>query len=105
MNWQIANRVTSDPTPAQVRAVRRLFVSALSSTPAFAKATNAQRQEMAEAYIYNSVLQGGAFGQIFYAGDKALIQRFSDGRTASFETETGFDLHTVKLTNAGFAAK
>lgn len=104
-NWMIANRVTSDPKPVQVRAVRRLFASVLSSTPAFAKATNAQRQEMAEAYIYNTVLQGGAFGQVFHTGDKALIKRFSDGRAASFKTEMGFDLRTVKLTNAGFAAK
>ncbi len=105
VNWHIANRVTSDPKPAQVRAVRHLFVSVLSSTPAFARATNAQRQEMAEAFIYNSVLQGGAFGQIFRTGDQAQIKRYSDGRAASFKTEMGFDLRTMKLTNTGFAPK
>ncbi len=104
-NWMIANRVTSDPKPAQVRAVRRFFVSALSSTPAFARATNAQRQEMAEGYIYSAVLQDGAFGQVFHTGDKALIQRYSDGRAASFKKEMGLDLRTVQLTDAGFAAK
>jgi len=105
LNWQIANRVTTDPTSAQVRAVRHLFVSVLSSTLAFAKATNVQRQEMAEAYIYNAVLQGGAFAQIFHAGDQALLKRYSDGRAASFKKEMGFDLRTVQLTDAGFAAK
>jgi len=104
-NWMIANRVTSDPTPAQVRAVRRLFVSVLSSTPAFAKATNAQRQEMAEGFIYNTVLQSSAFGQVFHTGDKALLKSYSDGRAASFKQEMGFDLRTVRLTDAGFAAK
>lgn len=104
-NWMIANRVTTDPTRAQVRAVRRLFVSVLSSTPAFAKATGAQRQEMAEGFIYGAVLQGGAFGQVFHTGDKALIQRYSDGRAASFKKEMGFDLHTVQLTDTGFKLK
>jgi hypothetical protein len=104
-NWQIANRVTSDPTNAQVRAVRRLFVSVLSSTPAFARATNAQRQEMAEGYIHGAVLQSAAFAQIFHTGDKALLQRYSDGRAASFKTEMGFDLRTVQLTDTGFKSK
>ncbi len=103
-NWMIANRVTFT-TRAQVQAVRRLMVSVLSSTPAFAKASNAQRQEMAEGYIYNSVLQSGAFVQVFHTGDKALIKKASDARAASFKTETGFDLRSVKLTNTGFAPK
>ncbi len=105
INWQIANRVVNDLKPAQVRAVRRFFASTLASTPAFAKATNAQRQEIAEGYIYSAVMQGGAFGQIFRTGDQAQIKQFSDARAASFKTETGFDLRTVKLTNTGFTAK
>ncbi len=103
-NWMIANRVTFT-SRAQVQAVRRFFASVLSSNPTFAKTTDAQRQEMAEGYIYNSQFQSIAFVSVFHTGDKALIQKLSDGRAASFKTETGFDLRTVKLTNAGFAPK
>lgn len=105
MDWRIANRVMTDPTRVQVQAVRRFFASILSSTPAFAKATGAQRQEMAEAYIYTAVLQGGLFAQVFHTGNKALIQKVSDGQNAQFKKETGIDLRLMKLTNAGFAAK
>lgn len=85
--------------------MRRFFASVLASTPAFAKASDAQRQEMAEGYIYSAILQAAGFGQVFHTGDKALIQKVSDARAASFKTETGLDLRLMKLTSAGFAAK
>ena len=103
-NWMIANRVTFT-NRAQVQGVRRFFASALASTPAFAKATDAQRQEMAEGFIYNAILQGSVFAQVFHTGNKALIKQISDARAAQFKKETGLDLRTMKLTDAGFAAK
>ena len=105
INWQIANRSAGDRKPAQVRAVRAVFASVLASNPAFAKTSDAGRQEIAETYIHNAIFQASAFLEIVYSENNALLQRASNARDISFKRETGLDLRTVKLTDAGFAAK
>lgn len=103
-NWQIANGVLTIK-PAQVQAVRRQVAPMMASNPRFAKLTGAGRQEMAEIFIYNGVLQGVAFGEAMKRGDKSLQKRLGNASVARFKREMKLDLRAIQLTNSGFKPK
>lgn len=88
-----------DPSRALVTAVRGQFVTAMGRTPGFAKTTDAQRQEIAEAMLIQAMLVSGyvqaAKQNPSLAGQ--IKTAIAQGAKATF----GFDLGTVQLTEQG----
>lgn len=103
-SWQVANNVM-ETKRAQVQGARRQLASILTSNAGFAKLSNAQRQEMAEGFIYSQALQSAAYLDAVRRGDKTLQKQISDGTHVGFKKSMGLDLRTVKLSNTGFAIK
>lgn len=101
-NWMMANGVQYAP-PAQVRAVRAQVVPIFVSNPAFRKLNAAQRQEMAEIFIYNQIVQGAAYTGA--AQDQDMRRRLAEAAVARFKNEMGVDLRELKLTPQGFQSK
>lgn len=103
-NWQIATG-SPDPNPGSVHAVRRQVAGILRSTPGFARLSDAQKQEMAEIFIYNTLLQGEVFGGATRRGNSALTARLGDAAVARFRNEMHVDLRSLSLTDQGFVKR
>lgn len=100
-NWLIA-RGSMDAPPAQVRGVREQARRTLVTNARFAGLTSAQRQEMAEVVIYNTLVQGEAYRGAVTKGDAATKARLGDAAVARFRNEMGVDLRALALTDRGF---
>lgn len=99
-NWQIANKV-SFASRAQVQAVRGQVARALGASPAFARMGDAERQALAETFMFNFVAQGSAFSEAAARRDAAATARLSDAAAARFRKDMNLDLRALKLTGAG----
>lgn len=102
-NWLIANGKTTDPTHAQVKGLQRQLAPIMAANPTFAKLTSAQRQELAEVWMINTVAQAGGYTTAVRAGDRATMQKASEAALTRFKNEVKIDLRAVKLTDRGFA--
>ncbi|HEY0263266.1 MAG TPA: DUF6683 family protein [Granulicella sp.] len=100
-NWQMAN-AANEVAPAQVQAVRRQVSSTLLSNPSFTRLNDAQKQEMAEVFIYNQVVQDANYVGAMQRGDKALMQKIGDASVQRFRKEMNLDLRQLALTDNGF---
>lgn len=100
-NWQIANNIPFADR-AKVQAVREQIHRSLVANPAFARFDDAGKQEMAEVFMLNFVVQGSAFSDAAAKGDKALGHRLSDAAVARFRNEMNVDPRQLKLTQVGF---
>lgn len=96
-NWQMANGVETTQ-PAQVMAVRRQVAETMGGF------TEAQRQELAEVFIYNQFLQGTVWMEAGQRGDTAMKRKLGDAAVARFRNEMKLDLRALKLTDQGFVA-
>ncbi|MEO7715559.1 MAG: DUF6683 family protein [Capsulimonas sp.] len=97
--WYGVRGRDEDPPKPQVAAVRRQMANAIKSTPQFASATDAQKQEMAEAMLIHAVLAGQAV-----AAAKAKPEHMTSVKAAIAQGATtafGFDLRRMKLTDKG----
>lgn len=103
-DWLIANNRLDAP-PAQVRAVREQVRSVLGRQAFFARLTEVQRQEMAEVYIYNTLLHSGAYLAMRHKGDTATVQRLGAAAVTRFRNEMHVDLTQITLTEHGFTPK
>ncbi len=103
-NWMMANRI-DNTDGAQVRAVRDQVRGTLSSNPALARLTEAQRQEMAEVFMYNQLLQGEVYTEARRNGHADNVQKLSDAAVARFQHEMGVDLRQLALTGHGFVRR
>jgi hypothetical protein len=97
--WQVAHGDNSVPSKAMARAVAAQAARGMSQSPEFNRATDAQKQEMAEALIVQAMLVASAMEQM--AGNpsqmKALATAVRQGAKAS-----GLDLDAMTLTEQGF---
>lgn len=103
-NWTMANGLTEAP-PAKVRAVRAQMQGVLAHSPAIVRLTDAGRQELAEVYIYNALLQGDVYGSAVKTRDHGLMARLGDAAEARMRNELGLDARHLALTDAGFVAR
>jgi hypothetical protein len=101
-NWQMATR-TSFVDRARVRAVRGQVARALASNPDFKHLGDAGKQEMAETFMLNFVVQGSAYSDAMTRRDAGLAERLSEAAAARFRREVNIDARQLKLTPAGFA--
>jgi hypothetical protein len=99
--WMGAQGRSDDPTPKQMAMVKQQAIDALAATPAFAGASDAAKQELAEALLVQAALIGAAVET--YGNDPATLAKV---RTAIAEgaKAAGVDLNAMKLTDAGFVS-
>jgi hypothetical protein len=97
--WSASRGETDPPGAETFKAVAAQAARGLSSSPEFARATDAQKQEMAEALMVQAALIDGHMEAA--AGDaaqlKAVAQAVSKGAAAS-----GLNLSAMTLTEQGF---
>lgn len=97
--WLATKGSSEDPDPATMRAVRSQVASAISSTSEFANATDAQKQELAEAMIVQAIL----VSQYAEAakGNPELMRTVQDAVATGARTSFGFDLRSLNLSAKG----
>ncbi|KRC78302.1 DUF6683 family protein [Sphingomonas sp. Root241] len=100
LNWAMANG--REGNRAQVLAVRDQTRSILASNPHHAALSEAQRQEMAETFMLNFLVQHAAYSDAMKRRDQATMRRLGDAAVARFRGEMGLDLRRLQLGGAGF---
>lgn len=99
--WQAAHCDTSDPSRAAIRAVRVQAATSILATPQFAGATDAMKQEFAEALLIQAALLEASADT--YKSDPSMLAKLGaavrQGAKAS-----GLDLDAMRLTELGFVA-
>lgn len=100
LNWAMANG--REGNRAQVLAVRDQTRSILASNPRHAALSEVQRQEMAETFMLNFLIQHAAYSDAHKRGDQATMRRLGDAAVARFRSEMGLDLRRLQLGGTGF---
>lgn len=100
--WLASRGRTDDATPRQVAAVRGQAAAALGSLPQLRTASDAVKQEAAEAYLIQTALIGGYLEQADGHPDqmKRLAAAVREGARAA-----GMDLAGLDLTDSGFVVR
>lgn len=100
--WLMTKSRTDDPTRAQVTGLRDQFRPLLLSIPSVAGLGDAQKQEMAESLLLQTVL----FGILAegWKDDPASLAEFGQGLQQG-TAELGLDLGQVELTDKGFVVR
>ena len=97
LNWAIANG--ADNNRSQALAVRAQVRAILAGQ---ASRADAQRQEMAEIFILNFLIQHAAYVEAVQRGNRELQRRLGDAAMVRFRKEMGVDLRKLRLTDSGF---
>jgi hypothetical protein len=100
--WQIANGDSSTPSKQMMQAVATQAAKGLLQSQEFAAATEAQKQEMAEALMVQGALIASAFEQA--AGDQARLDAIGAAVAKGAEA-SGLELDKMTLTEDGFVPK
>lgn len=97
--WYGVRGRDDDPTRAQLTAVRAQMTTAIGSVPQFTAATDAQKQELAEAML----IQAGLVSQAVTAakGRPALLEQVKEAVAQGARATFNFDLRTLQLTGQG----
>lgn len=97
--WYGVRGRDDDPTRAQLTAVRGQMANATGSVPQFAAATDAQKQELAEAMLIQAALVGQAVTAA--KGQPALLEGVKKAVAQGASATFNFDLRTLRLTDQG----
>jgi hypothetical protein len=97
--WQAANGDTSDPSRATMQAVKRQSASALAATSEFGAATDATKQEMAEAMMVQAMLISASVD--VYKDDPNMMRQLGAAVRKGAKA-SGLDLDAMTLTDEGF---
>jgi hypothetical protein len=100
--WLGAHGRQDDVSAAQVAAVKNQTLMVLSATPQFSAATDAQKQELAEALLIQSALIEAAID--YAASDPTLLEQ-TKAAIAQGAQNFGLDLYQMNLTPQGFLLK
>ena len=100
LNWLIVNG--GDTRPGQMQAVRRRIQPTIASDPAFARLSEAQRQEMAEVLMINFIFQRDTYLHAVQTHDEPLLAKARAAAVTRFQREAGLDLRRIALTDQGF---
>jgi len=99
--WGASQKKNIEPDPATLEAVKRQVRSALAATPNFAEASDAERQEFAEALLLQAAILGSGLDQ--WKSNPEMLERLAaaahQGALAS-----GLDLAKMTLTPDGFVS-
>ncbi|TDT96648.1 hypothetical protein DFO45_1843 [Azorhizobium sp. AG788] len=97
--WAAARGSNDTPPPRTVNAVRRQAAEALSGADGIRTATDAQKQELAEALLVQAVLIDGAVDQA--KGNPAQMRQVS-AAARKMAGGMGLDVGAMQLTEKGF---
>ena len=97
--WLVANKRDEDPAPGTVAMVRQQARNAFAATPGFAKTSDAERQEYAEALLLQATMLSSAFEQ--FKSDPKLLDQLANAARQGAKS-SGMDLSKMTLTNNGF---
>lgn len=100
--WNGANGIETSPDRAQFQAVRQQAAAALSVTPEVARADDAQKQEMAEVMLLQSVLIDQAITSA--KNDPATLGQVA-AAVRQGAAATGLPLDRMELTASGFVTR
>lgn len=101
-NWLIANGKTRN-TRAQAQGLKNQLGSVLAKDRTVSRLTNAQRQELAEVWMINTIAQAGGYQTALKQGDTPMIDKAREAAVTRFRNEVKFDLRSLILTDRGFA--
>jgi len=99
--WGASQKQNFEPDPATVEAVKRQVRSAFAATPDFAEASDAERQEFAEALLLQAAILGSGLDQ-WESDPKMLEQLAKAARQGALAS--GLDLANMTLTRDGFVS-
>ncbi len=97
--WQAAHGDLSDASRAKTQAVRAQAAGALASTPELRGASDAAKQEFAEALLIQAALIGASAET--YAKDPAMMRKLGQAVRQGARA-SGLDLDAMTLTEQGF---
>lgn len=97
--WLASRGRTDDPTRRQIAAVRAQAARAIASLPHVVNASDAVKQEVAEAYLVQTALIGANTEQA--KGDPARLKRVGAAVRQGAQA-SGLDLGSMELTDNGF---
>ncbi len=97
--WMGSKGRSDDATPGQMAMVKRQAGNALAATPEFASATDAGKQELAEALLVQAAMIGDTIDT--YKSDPAMLAK-ARAAIAKGAREMGLDLNGMTLTDEGF---
>jgi hypothetical protein len=97
--WMGAHGRSDDASPTQMTMVRRQAANALAESPQFASATDAAKQELAEALLIQAALIGATIDT--YKDDPAMLAK-ARAAIAKGASSMGLDLSAMTLTGRGF---
>jgi hypothetical protein len=98
--WQAANGDGSERNSATYQAVSAQAARGFATSPEFANATDAQKQEMAEAMLIQAAMIDAAKDN--FANDPAMMKQLATAVKQGAK-KSGLDLDTMTLTDEGFA--
>ncbi|HVJ03349.1 MAG TPA: DUF6683 family protein [Sphingomonas sp.] len=103
MNAWLASRGRNDtPSQGQITAVKAQAARALASAPGFAAASDAAKQELAEAHLVQAALIESYVSGA--RGDSKLLRKIADA-VRQGARRSGLDLDTMELTPTGFVPR
>jgi hypothetical protein len=97
--WEAVHGVDGPDTREAAQAIKRQAAEAILTTPEFARATDAQKQELADSLLVQAVLIGAAKHQA--GGDRGKLRQIADAVRQGAKG-MGLDLDAMTLTEAGF---
>jgi hypothetical protein len=90
-----------EPDPETVEAVKRQVRSAFAVTPDFAEASDAERQEFAEALLLQAAILGSGLDQ--WGSDPVMLEQLANAAHKG-ALASGLDLTKMRLTRDGFVS-
>ncbi len=100
--WLVANKRDEVPDNGTIAMVKSQVRSAFAATPDFAKTSDAQRQEYAEALLLQATMLGSMFEQ--WKNDPKMLDQLADATRKGAEA-SGLDLSKMALTRNGFVPR
>jgi hypothetical protein len=100
--WLVANKRDEVPDNGTIAMVKSQVRNAFAATPDFAKTSDAERQEYAEALLLQATMLGSAFEQ--WKNDPKMLDQLADAARKGAEA-SGLDLSKMTLTPNGFVPR
>ena len=100
--WLVANKRDEVPDSRTVEAFKRQVRNAFAATLDFAKTSDAERQEYAEALLLQATMLGSAFEQ--WKNDPKMLDQLANAAHQGAKA-SGIDLSRMSLTQSGFVPR
>lgn len=100
--WGTSEKRNIEPDAATVAAVKRQVYAAFAAAPDFARSSDGERQEYAEALLLQASMLGSAFEQT--KSDPKMLDQLAEAARKGAKAQ-GLDLPEITLTPSGFVPR